>query len=267
MLLSSTVYLIIGSMDMRHSLIIPSLLLLISVCASAQTTASTLQDDLGFYVGAFVPMYKGQESDVVLGITYGHFNSDGLGFRTGFQLTPSIAEIDNAFGIPVALAYRTRSRDSSRRLERGVEAAGTSFGYDVIMGYSTPLQGALAAFLANMFSNMEFFAGITPGYISGESSQVSTASWGQGYMNTDETWTERNGRLSLSLDAGTCFNYRIWRFDLKLSPAFHYNLTRNYIGHTESVRFNDGSDIASVSSSEQAFRWFFTLTGGLSFKF
>ena len=251
---------------MRHLILFSSLLFL-SICATAQTTASSLPDDLGFYVGANVPMYKGQESDVVLGITYGHFNSDGLGFRTGFQFTPSVTEIDNAFGIPVAFAYRTRSRDSSRRLERGVEAAGATFGYDVIMGYSKPLQGALAAFIANMFSNMELFAGITPGYISGNSSTPSSASWGPGYANTDRTWTERNGRFSLSLDAGTCFNYRIWRFDLKLSPAFHYNLTRNYIGHTESIRFNDGSDIGAITSSEQAFRWFFTFTGGLSFKF
>ena len=254
------------SIIMRQLLLISSLLF-ISICAAAQTTSSSLSDDLGFYAGANVPMNKGQESDMVLGITYGHFNSDGLGFRTGFQFTPSVAEVDNAFGIPVAFAYRTRSRESSRRLERGVEAAGATFGYDVIMGYSKPLQGALAAFLANLFSNMELFAGITPGYISGNSSTPSSASWGSGYMNTDKTWTERNGRFSLSLDAGTCFNYRIWRFDLKLSPAFHYNLTKNYIGHTESVRYNDGSDTGTVSSSEQAFRWFFTFTGGLSFKF
>ena len=250
--------------------IIISFLLLFSFCAIAQNAAekySNLPDDIGFFAGANVPMYGGQESDVVLGITYGHFYSNGLGYRTGFQFTPSIAEVDNVFGIPVAFAYRTRSRDSAGRVRRGIEAAGTSFGYDVIMGYSKPLQGAFAAFLANLFSEMELYAGITPGYISGESTSVKIASWGTGFANTEKTWTERNGRFAMSLDAGACFNYRIWRFDLKLSPAFHYNLTRNYISHSETVTFPAGSDASVVSSSEEALRWFFSLTGGLSFKF
>ena len=254
---------------MRHCTIISSLLLL-SICANAQTAAekrSNLSDDVGFYAGVYDPMYKGEEADAVFGITYAHFYSNGIGYRTGFQLASRVAEVDNAFGIPVAFAYRTRSRDSSGRVRRGVEAAGTTFGYDVIMGYSKPLQGAFAAFLANLFSNVEFQAGLTPGYISGESSPVSTAGWGPGYRNVDRTWTERNGRFLLTLDAGTCFNYRIWRFDLKLSPAFHYNLTRNYVLHTESVRFENGSDEEITTSSAQPLRWFFSLTGGLSFKF
>ncbi len=255
--------------DMRHFIIIPSLLIL-SICANAQTAAekrSNMSDDIGFYAGVYVPMYDGQESDVLLGMTYAHFYSNGTGYRTGFQLASRVAEVDNAFGIPIAFAYRTRSRDSSGRVRRGVEAAGTSFGYDVIMGYSKPLQGAFAAFLANLFSNVELQAGLTPGYVSGESSPVSTASWGPGFINIDRTWTERNGRFILNLDAGACFNYRIWRFDLKLSPAFHYNLTKNYIFNTESVRFENGSDEGITTSSEQPLRWFFSLTGGLSFKF
>ena len=254
---------------MRHILIISSFLIL-SICANAQTVAekrSNLSDDIGFYAGAYIPMYNGQESDVVFGITYAHFYSNGIGYRTGFQLASRVAEVDNAFGIPIAFAYRTRSRDSSSRARSGVEAAGTSFGYDVIMGNSRPLQGAFAAFLVNLFSNVEFHAGLTPGYISGESSPVSTAYSGWNYMDVDRTWTERNGRFSLSLDAGTCFNYRIWRFDLKLSPALHYNLTKNYIFNTESIRFENGSDVGVITSSVQPLRWFFSLTGGLSYKF
>ena len=254
---------------MRRLIIFTSMLVL-SICADAQTAAekrSNLSDDIGFYAGVYDPMYKGEEADAVFGITYAHFYSNGIGYRTGFQLASRVAEVDNAFGIPVAFAYRTRSLNSSNRARRGVEAAGTSFGYDVIMGNPQPLQGALAAFLINLFSNVEFHAGLTPGYISGESSPVSTASWGPGFIDIDRTWTERNGRFSLSLDAGACFNYRIWRFDLKLNPAFHYNLTRNYIFNTESVRFENGSDVGVLTSTEQPLRWFFSFTGGLSFKF
>ncbi|MBR5174981.1 MAG: hypothetical protein IKW89_03495 [Bacteroidales bacterium] len=254
---------------MRHLIIIPSLLIL-SFCANAQTAAekrSNLSDDIGFYAGVYTPMYKGQESDVLFGVSYGHFYSTGIGYRTGFQLASRVAEVDNAFGIPIAFAYRTPARNTDGRVRSGAIAAGETFGYEAIMGYSNPLRGALAAFIANLFSQAEFFTGVTPGYVSGESSPVSTASWGPGYLNTDRTWTERNGRFSLTLDAGTCLNYRLWRFDLKLSPAIHYNLTRNYIVNTESVRFENGSDIGTKTSLKQPLRWFFSFTGGLSFKF
>ena len=63
---------------------------------------------MGFYVGAYVPMYKGQEADVTLGLTYGYFNSDGLGYRAGFQYTYRVAEIDNSFGFPIALPTGTK---------------------------------------------------------------------------------------------------------------------------------------------------------------
>ena len=68
---------------------------ILAVCASAQNKAKNLDnlsDDFGFYAGAYVPMYKGQGTDVVYGVTYGHFNSSGLGFRTGLQFVPRVAE-------------------------------------------------------------------------------------------------------------------------------------------------------------------------------
>ena len=234
----------------------------------AKPDRASLPDDIGLFVGVNAPMYKGVESDVTVGITYGHFNSDGLGFRAGFQFTPSVAEVDNVFGIPVAFAYRTRPMNTSGRVERGVMAAGETFGYDVLMGSPRPLQNAFASFIASLFSQMEFYAGITPGYISGESTSVSIARTTMGTTFIDEkSWTGRNGRFALTLDAGACFNYRIWRFDLKLSPVFHYNLTRNYVLHTDTVTFENGHDVGSEKSSEKPLRWFFTLTGGLSFKF
>ena len=239
--------------------------------AAAQTRAqiiSAMPGDMGFYAGIYAPMYKGQESDITLGFTYGHFNANGLGYKAGLQFTPSVAEIDNVLGVPVAIAYRTRSADSKGRLARGAIAAGETFGYDVIMGYPDPLRGALASFIANLFSQFEFYAGMTPGYISGDSAPVSTSYTRYGTTRTeDNSWTELNGHFSLTLDAGAYAHYRIWRFDLKLGPAFHYNLTRNYVFHTETNTFTDGSDIVEWSSSEQALRWFFSLNAGLTFRF
>ena len=256
---------------MRHLSILTFIIAVFPVMTVAQTKSQvidSMSDDMGFYAGVYAPMYKGEEADVVLGLTYGHFYSNGLGYRTGFQLASRVAEVDNAFGIPIAFAYRTRSAESAGRLKRGAIAAGETFGYDVIMGYPDPLRGALASFIANLFSQLEFNVGVTPGYISGESSPVSTAWIRNGTdLISEESWTERNGRFALTLDAGACANYRIWRFDLKLSPAFHYNLTRNYVIHTDTVTFKDGFDVGLWVPSEKPLRWFFSLTGGLSFKF
>ena len=243
---------------------------ILAVCASAQNKAKNLDnlsDDFGFYAGAYVPMYKGQGTDVVYGVTYGHFNSSGLGFRTGLQFVPRVAEVDNSFGIPVAFSYRTPARSTNGRVRSGAIAAGETFGYEAIMGYSNPLRGALAAFVANLFSQAEFFAGVTPGLVFGENSNVETAYWGSGTSYQQDSWTEKKGDFLMTLDAGVCANYRIWRFDLKLSPAVHYNLTRNYINHTETFQQEGGTCDVNVTVSDKPLRWFFSMTAGLSFRF
>ena len=245
-------------MNLRLSL--ACVLMAFSVCAYPQTKTADfrdLSDDLGFYAGVYLAPSKGQDAEVTYGITYGHFNYNGLGYRAGAQIMSRVAEIDNAIGLPVAFAYRTKALSTEGRVRRGAIAAGETFGYDVVMGYPDPLRGALASFIANLFSQAEFFAGITPGYIAGESSTVSTASWGPSYANQESSWTELNGRFLLTLDAGACANFRIWRFDLKLSPAVHYNLTNNYLYKTERDTITDTKPI----------RWFFSMTGGLSYRF
>ena len=67
-------------------------------------------------VGANVPMYKNIEGDVVLGLHYAHYYSNGVGFRTGFQYIPTVVDIDNSFSLPLAISYRTGSRSRSQKL-------------------------------------------------------------------------------------------------------------------------------------------------------
>ncbi|MBQ8060713.1 MAG: hypothetical protein IJ205_02045 [Bacteroidales bacterium] len=236
-------------------------LMAFSVCANSQTKPADFRNfsnDIGPYAGVyFTTMYEGHEAELTYGFNYGHFNYNGLGYRAGVQIMSRVAEVDNAIGFPVAFAYRTKAISTEGRVKRGAVAAGETFGYDVIMGYRDPLRGALAAFIANLFSQAEFFAGITPGYISGESSTVSTAYWGPSFENQKSSWTELNGHFLMTLDAGACANYRIWRFDLKLSPAVHYNLTNNYLYRTEQ----------SETVTTKPLRWFFSFTGGLSYRF
>jgi len=110
---------------------------------------------------------------------------------------------------------------------------------------------------------MEFYAGLTPGYIVGESSAVSKSSWGDGFRCYKESWTEKSNSFSKSADAGFNLNFRIWRFDLKLMPAFHYNVLDNYKRHTTT-----GDKVIGASSNNvKPLNRFFSMSGGLAFYF
>ena len=190
--------------------------------------------DIGLQVGLNVPMAQNVRigSDLMMGVSYGQFYYNGLGFRTGFQYAASTANINDVFGVPVAFAYRTHSKSAGERLESGAAGAWNQMMYRGT--HRSDATGVLGGFLLNLFSDMEFFAGATPGYIAGASSLE----------------VEKRHDFSLTLDAGMSLNYSIWRFDLKLTPAVHYNLTNNYLYQTTTP-----------------LRWFFTLNGGLSFRF
>lgn len=46
--------------------------------------------------------------------------------------------------------------------------------------------------------------------------------------------------FTLSADAGFDVIFRFWRIDIKVMPAFHYNITNNYRYHIqEGVRGSD----------------------------
>ena len=220
--------------------------------------------DIGLQVGLNVPVYQKARigSDVMLGVNYGQFYYNGLGFRTGLQYSASTADINDVFGVPVAFAYRTHSKSASERFQTG--AAGAR---DAVINRhpygSGDAASFLGGFLLNLFSDMEFFAGVTPGYIAGVSETPSRASWGNSWQYWEDTWVEKKYAFTMTLDAGMTLNYSIWRFDLKLTPAFHYNLTNNYLYHVSSGE--KGTDV--IKDGTTLIRWFFTLNGGLAFRF
>lgn len=221
---------------------------LMALCGSAFAQSR----DIGLQVGVNVPVSQtvGIGSDMMLGVSYGQFHYNGLGFRAGFQYAASTASINDVFGVPVAFAYRTRSKSAQERFESGIIGAWNAGGF-------------LAGFLVNLFSDMEFFAGMTPGYIAGASERPGRSSWGTSRPYWEDTWVEKKNAFSLTLDAGMALNYSIWRFDLKLTPAFHYNLTNNYLYHVDS----GGNGPEVLKSTTTPLRWFFTLGGGLAFRF
>ena len=243
---------------MKMKLIFMGALLALSANAFAQTR------DIGLLVGLNLPMSDKSMvgSDLMMGVSYGQFHYNGFGFRAGFQYAASTANINDVFGVPVAFAYRTRSKSAQERFETGASGVRDAVLYRYPYG-SGNAAGIIGAFLVNLFSDMEFFAGVTPGYIAGASERPKRTSGGTSMPYWEDTWVEKKNAFSLDLDAGVTLNYSIWRFDLKLTPAFHYNLTGNYLQHVDSGE--NGPEV--LKSTTTPLRWFFTLNGGLSFRF
>lgn len=238
-----------------------SLLLIILVLA-AGLDAAAQKRDIALMAGISVPMYKGVESDVLMGLSYGRYGANGLGWRAGFQYGLEMAEVDNIIGFPIAFGYRTPSRSGTDRLFSGAVSAASTATDDVFSGRVISGGNALTAFLLGLFSDVEFFAGVTPTWIAGASSTVST-SYTTLYQDqvVENSWTERRRPMSLTLDAGVCLNYGIWRFDVKLMPVIHFDPFAPLVARTE--REVDERVIAN----ETPLRWFFTLSGGLAFRF
>ena len=215
-------------------------------------------DEIFATVGVHVPMYKNMESDVVIGLHYGHYYPNGVGYRAGFQYIPTVVDIDNSFSIPLAVTYRTGSRTTSAKLTSAAYGVARTQGYDG----DNALKYGLVTVLMNLFDRIEFHAGLTPGYVAGKSRDLypSYRDFGMGYW--EKTWTEKPSSFSLSADAGLDISFRIWRFDLKLRPAFHYNITNNNRYHIqEGIR---GSDEV-LSTTVRPIKRFFTFNGGLAF--
>ena len=239
---------------MKKKLIIACVLTVLCGRAFAQSR------DIGLQVGINVPVSQTVRigSDMMLGVSYGQFYYNGLGFRTGVQYAASMASINDVIGVPLAFAYRTRSRSAEERFQAGATGARDAMVYRHPYGSSEKAASFLGGFLLNLFSEAEFFAGVTPGYIIGPSETPSKA---VGTSRWSDTWVEKKHAFSLSLDAGATLNYSIWRFDLKLTPAIHYNLTDNYVYHLTS------GEKGEVVDRTTPLRWFFTLNGGIAFRF
>ena len=240
----------------RIQIIISAIFVTIPLCAQKPLE----NDEIFATVGVNVPMYKNMESDVVVGLHYGHYYPNGVGFRTGFQYIPTVVDIDNSFSLPLAVTYRTGSRTRSAKVNSAPHGIARTQVYDE----GDALKYGLATFLMILFDRIEFHAGLTPGYVAGKSREIYPSYHYSGLGYWEKTWTEKPSSFSLSADAGFDISFRIWRFDLKLMPAFHYNITNNYRYHIqEGIR---GSDEV-IRTTVKPIKWFFTFNGGLAFRF
>ena len=242
--------------------VLSSILLISLMTLAAGPGAAAQTRDVALTAGVSVPMYKGVEGDVLLGVSYSRYGADGLGWRAGFQYCLETAEVDNIFGFPVAFGYRTPSRSGIDRLFSGAAGAASSATDDVFSGRIVSGGNVLTSFLLGLFSDMEFFAGVTPTWIAGPSSSTSVS-----YLAlypehvVENSWTQKRRPMSLTIDAGMCLNYGIWRFDLKLMPVFHFDPFAPLVVRTERTVDE------RVTADASPLRWFFTISGGLAFRF
>ena len=223
--------------------------------ASAQESRKSYDSEVSLAVGLYDPLVQNQGSDFLLTLSYGHFSYNGLGYIAGIQYIPSVVNVNDVLGFPIAFAFRTSDRNASERFESAADNAARSAR---MMGDN---QEILKSALLGLFNQAQLSLGITPGYIIGDSSSVGWSRTGQ--MARKEFWTERKSPLYLSLDAGIAWNLSIWRFDLRIQPGIHYWLTDSLVTHSAVVDEISGP----LSEKTSPARWFFSFSGGLSFRF
>lgn len=205
-------------------------LICLSVCLAPLSSAAQSLD-LTVSVGAYVPLYKGVQSDLLVKVQHERYYASGFGYHAGLQWCPSIANVRNAFGVPVNIAYKLHLGDFNDRLNAGAQAAASSMRQP---GH-TDAKTLFGGFILNLFSDMEFFAGITPGFIRGGSTRAGA--YYSGNIN-GQTWTEKTNPYTMTADAGVSFNFEFWRMGLKLTPSLHYNLSNSLVFHNDYVTSN-----------------------------
>lgn len=244
---------------MKKLLVMSAVISLTAGVASAQKVHSDNQD-IRFSAGVRIPIENtsAMESEVMT-LTYGRYNHNGLGFRTGVQWMFENYDINDYLGVPLYFSWRSDKRTFKESVKQGVENAAWGAYHDKFYYNSDPdVQSALGSFFLGLFNRFEFFAGLTPGYVFGHREKSHGNSREEEYMRL-------NSRFSLSADAGLGLSFRIWRFELSAIPSVHYFITDNYRDIYVRRYTHDGS--TDVFTSAAAKSWQFSIQGGLSFTF
>ena len=256
---------------MIRRFILAILLLAGSIIAAAQEAFDPAEsrDEISFNIGLLTPMQRGVSgyttgSDLALQLDYRHFWRSGLGVRSGIVFSPDYQGFENTFGVPIALVWRTGSTEGRARVDRGLNAAGSTVRDGRLPFGAYGDGGSLAragfgAFLLNLFSRAEFYAGLTPGWVPGAESIYRSNYGGEG--GWEESGMQKPHSFSLTADAGVALTYRIWRFNLRLSPMVHYSLINNYRDYTAQYLPTYPRPLERTKD----IRWHFSLQFGLGF--
>jgi len=241
-------------------LIVFIILSVLPVCAGAQRIdPNSFGHEISFGSGLGTSLNSlTTETNPTFWINYSRYYTRHIGLRTGFQYMPSNLGVDGFYCAPVAMSLRTGMFDYS---DYGYGAMLAVDALDAMLWNSDNiLADMLAVFLLATLNRGELFFGLTPGLITGHDS-IDTV-W---YSGIDgNTYYERQGirkagSLYCSADVGVNLSWRIWRFTLNMSPAFHWNFTGNYhiYSEREGIPYPQDTPV----------NWTFTLNMGLGWLF
>lgn len=250
---------------MKHLLIIP-----LAACILAASTLSAQEkprfnaDQACNTLRAELGILTPDSPDAMFSLSYTRRFSGHWGWRTGFQYASEMASVQDHFGLPVAIVYRSGTYDFDASMQYAARGTASQVIWDGLHGRSAKdiSSHALRNFLCFLFRRAEGFAGLTPGYVFGEGTvgRMTTQ-----YGEIREEGIRVDSRFTLSADAGCTLSIPVWRFSLDLTPAVHYLVTNNFCEYHQQIDPEDGSPIGSPVL--KPLRWQFSIDFGLSFLF
>ena len=225
---------------------------------------NSLTNDIGFTVGTNIPLSSDIMSDVELSLTYAKFFHSGMGVRASVAYSPTFAEIDNVVSLPLKFIYKTSAKSNKKKVNDAINSVAYSIYNDVYNYNDVSIESAFFNFFYNLFNNAEFMVGLSPTYIMGNSGVPRTTLLGAN-NNTKWycDWTEKKSSFTFSIDAGVAFNFRVWRFDLKVNPIMKFFPINTLVWNTGTFTKNDGM----IYHRWLNVNWVLNINGGLVFKF
>ena len=262
---------------MRNGLLSLTLFLLVFIPVSAQEKPefdpdyawNTIRAEHGALIPAGVLPNK---SFGLFSMSYTRRYSGRWGWRTGVQYAQLNDPVDHYVGLPLAAVYRFHTSPYDGRLQKAIDKSLDDLSWN--LGGDPPdyekdrMRGSVVANMINIFlRRIEFFAGITPGYLLGEESNPTSVS---GMTTSDgPIWMKTgfllNNRFSLAADAGVTLSIPLWRFSLDITPAVHCLFTNNVSENSQSFDFKNNNPIGQPNV--KPVRWLFSVSGGVSFMF
>ena len=250
--------------EMKRLFVVLAVISLTGSVASAQKVHSDNQD-IRFTAGVRIPIeHSRANSGEVMSLTYGKYNDKGFGFHGGVQWMFENMDINDYLGLPLSVSWSSGRRTFKQTLEDGLEnTLRNAYHNKYYYNQNPTVDNVVGSFFTGLFNRIEFFAGLTPGYIFGPNDDSPRHGTYGGVKG--ESYMYIKNRFSLTADAGFGLSFNIWRFKLSVLPSVHYFITDNY----REVNNKSHTTPTGTESdfTDQARSWQFSIQGGLSFSF
>lgn len=153
---------------MKKLLVVLAVISLTGSVASAQKVRSDNQD-IRFTAGVRIPIeHSRANSGEVMSLTYGKYNDKGFGFHGGVQWMFENMDINDYLGLPLSVSWSSGRRTFKQTLEDGLEnTLRNAYHNKYYYNQNPTVDNVVGSFFTGLFNRIEFFAGLTPGYIFG----------------------------------------------------------------------------------------------------